>query len=94
MQISTSGVTPSFAEGNERSDILLGLRLGARTANLHEEVPLSTVNSPSKRTSKHHTQASKKRAALNARERMPKKKTNALHASGEYNVLNLLLHLG
>ncbi len=92
VQSFTSGETPSFAEGGERSDILLGLRLGTRGANVYEETPLSTENSTLKRISKHHVRASKKRAALNAQERMVRKKTNALYASGEYNVVNLLIH--
>ncbi len=92
VQSFTAAETPSFAEGAERSDILLGLRLGTRGANIYEETPLSTENSTLKRISKHRIRASKKRAALNARERMARKNTNTLYASGEYNVVNLLIH--
>ncbi len=92
VQNLTSGETPPFAEGAERSDILLGLRLGARRTNIYEATPLSTANSPLKTISRNCVRASKKRLALNARERMARKKTNALHASGEFNVVNMLLN--
>ncbi len=92
MQSFTSGETPSFAEGAERSDVLLGLRLGTRGASIYEETPLSTENSTLKRLSKQHVRASKKRAALNARKRMARKKTNALCARGECSVVHLLVH--
>ncbi len=92
VQNLTSGETPPFAEGAERSDILLGLRLETRRTNIYEEMPLSTANSPLKAISRNRVRASKKRMALNARERMARKKTNALHASGEFNVVNMSLH--